>query len=763
MTAIDNAGPLTNGSDPSSDRPPEPDGRTPRPPEAPPVPTVAPGDLVEEAQPPPLNPTLPVPAPDVPPIGGEPPPNDPKWAPPNSEATAPDAGEEWGASDGIPSVEQHFGRNEGIAIGIQINQTIHRLRGDLLPTDWINRRLATYRRLPAEEQKLNDILTREHVLVLHASESTGRYTAALAALHQKVGAQIRQVRREPGDPVSVEGLEGARIGWILDLRDEGDRLPSGIIGPSLTEDAPYLQRTGSYLVVLTSTEAWQQVARGSDALAHHLQHPDPIPVLRAHLETLEVLRADRWLSEERITTGIGGRPPAEVVGWARTIHEAEALAQGTQKVFEELVDDVVQAAEDWRTRLLAWHTGHPDSSDRNYLLAAAVLDGAPVETVYKAADSLARALGETPQPRSGQQGLGVIALTEAIHADLTREDTVCFRRPGYTESVVDYFWVDRPHLTQEFTHWTAEQTRNKDLPDDVADQLAGRVSRWALDYTRRKRAKRATELLRDIAQQWAKPLPEQACDLLAAAALDPEAGRRARDAYLSWVRRSDEDVSPRLKVVLAQACERLAAVYPTMMLLRLTELAAHTEEREVTSAVGHALTALWDQPKQRQNIQNKLTEWASDSSESRRTAACHAFIHLATRTADDGCPVLLTTTRNDERHDWQAARWRDLLDSKPPYPLLQPAFNAWMDAAVARSDLREPVLSTFQDAIYRPESDLYYSSDRCVVLTHLLYAWAPPQSQHPPSVEEQLRDQLVHTLHEADLTAPMPHQHAKVG
>ncbi|MFD5124140.1 hypothetical protein [Streptomyces sp. NPDC058385] len=660
-------------------------------------------------------------------------------------------------------IEQHLGRNDGQNIGLQIVQAINRLRGDLLPPDWIAQQLATFTRPDDEQQALRTVLTDHNVLVLHAPDSVGRYTAALAALHHLVGNNIRQVRREPGEPFSAEGLEGAKTGWILDLRDEGDRLPSGV-GAALLEDTPHLEKAGSYLIVVTVTHTWRNASRGTDALARPLSLPDPNSVLRAHLENVAPpVKADRWLERSEITEGIAKRLPAEVAAWARAIREAEFLDPYGELSFDELVDEVVQAAEDWRTQLLDWHTEQQDSTHRNYLLAAAVLDGAPVETVYDAAQSLAKALGEKPKPPRGQQGLGVIALTDAIDAEVSDEDTVCFLRTGYAEAVVDYFWADRPHLVQEFTSWTADQTGNKNLPEDVAYQLADRVTGWALKYMRAKRGKRATNLLRQIAGQWSQSLPEQARDLLTMAALDTEAGRRVRDVYLDWARTSDQETPPRLKTALARACERLADVYPTMMLLRLTELAARTDSQDVTGAVGHALTVLWDQPKRRQDIQDQLASWSGNQGPGRRTAAHHAFLHLAARTSENGAPVLLATARQDNAQaTWQTARWRGLLqDSRSlPRPLLQQALTIWMEAALALPDLQDLVLTTLQHAVYQPQTDSVYAADRYLALSHLLFAWAPVQSQHPSSAREKLRDQLLLALRQADPAAPAPADHA---
>ncbi|MBP0458982.1 hypothetical protein [Streptomyces montanisoli] len=659
------------------------------------------------------------------------------------------------------SIHQRLADNNGVNIGLQINQAINRLRGDLLPPEWITERLATYEQPVQEKEELHRILTQHHVLVLHAPDHPGRYTAALAALHRKVGDNIRHVRREPGEAFSAEGLEDHKTGWILDLRDEGNRLPSGV-GPALLEDAPHLADCGSYLAVLAATEPWRHASKGTDRLAHRLPLPPPEEVLRAHLErTPPPVKSDRWIGASEVTAGIKDGPPAKVARWAEAIREAECLDLKKEKPFKDLVHEVVQAVEDWRAELLDWHTRHEDSAHRNYLLAAAVLNGAPVETVYGAADTLAQALGESPPPRHGQQGLGVIALTDAIDAYVTDDDTLRFRRIGYGEAVVDYFWADRPHLIKRFTHWTADQTGNKDLPDDVANQLADRVTTWALQYMRAKHGRRATQLLRDIAGQWSTSLPEQARDLLTVAAVDTGTGRRVRDAYLAWARRSDRDVPPRLKTALARACERLADVYPTMMLLRLTELAAHTEDEDVTDAVGHALTVLWDQPTSRSEIQDQLDDWSRSPEAGRRTAAHHAFLHLAARTTEDGRPVLLVAAHEDKSQAWQTARWRDLLlhYRTLPGPLLQQALNAWMNAAASLPDLQEPVLTILQHAVYQSQTDTVYAADRYLALSHLLFAWAPVQSLHPPSEQEVLRDRLLLALRQADPAVPAPDGH----
>lgn len=655
-------------------------------------------------------------------------------------------------------VAQNVVHNAGTMIGIQIQREIQRLRGLPLTAREVDEHLRTYVRHEEDHKKIADILGGQPLVVLYGEDGSGRYTTALDVLRQRMGSGIRLVRREPGDAFAVEYLTDRNTGWILDLRSEDEQLPPGF-GRTLLTDAPLLTDAGSCLVVLTHPRAWSRGGSGAANLACALSRPQARDVLRAHLEKPRLpIDASRWLGESRIAEGIEGKSPAEVASWAQAIHTAERLDRRSpnaatpdedRKRFEKLVDHVVQATEDWRSKLLSWQLTYTDSDYRNYLLAAAALDGAPAETVYDASQQLARALGEHPEPRPGQQGLGVVALTDAINGYLGSGDTVCFDRPGYTEAVVDYFWADRPHLAGKFTSWTATQAAT--LPEDLAAPLAFRVSQWALRYTVRKRT---TRLLRAIAQEWSPPtaLPSHARDLLIAAALDPATGQRARDAYLTWARDDSGKVPASLKSVLAQACEQLAAVYPKSMLLRLTELA---QDETVADAVGQALTALWDQPSQRRTIQDSLTAWSQGADAARKSAAHLAFAHLAVRTTGNALPALLASQDDDLDTDWITARWRGALDTNAKHPTTYKAFTVWMNAALGVPGIQEQILQIFINAVHRP-TDPVYAARRFLTASHFLFAWAPSEPGQAATAHTELRDHLMTTLRQADPAAPPP-------
>lgn len=589
--------------------------------------------------------------------------------------TGPGAGEGSTWPPSAPGVQQNVGGdNHGTMIGIQNVNEIRRLRGTPLPKDWIEDRLAAYLADETLTNALNGILTAHRVAVLHGPPGTGRYSTALHTLtRQPTVTAVRQVRREPNDPVDLEGLIDEDTGWILDLRDEEEILRPGF-GLHLTADVTdHLRATRSFVIVVTHPDIWARVAGEATELARPITPPTGLNVLRAHLtRPLPVLGGpEQWLADDKIIAAMKDARPATAADWARIIRAAADLnsASTEPKPISELVDSVVQSANNWRNALRSWHTQHTVSAHRNYLLAAAVLDGAPAETVYDAHITLGAALQDTSPPAGGQQGPGIIELTHTIGGELADDDHIRFHHPGYAEAVVDYFWVDRPHHVAAFTHWTAELATT--LPPDLGKPLAERVTQWATRYTL---AKQSFTVLRTIATDWAKTphLHGPAQELLVAAAVGPTDGKRAREQYLTWAKAPDtDDPSKRghtptaLKRALAGALAQLAPAYPQIALKRLAELAVHTTDDAVADAVGDALTQLWDHTALQDSVRTILSSWFTSSQPHYVAAARRAFLHLAARTAPDDLPLLLkdTVTRS-----WTLAGWRCALDGPVTTP-----------------------------------------------------------------------------------------------
>ncbi len=660
---------------------------------------------------------------------------------------------------------QRIGTNNGLAIGTLIQQSIRRLRGTPLPGKEIDTCLRTYVPNLDDENAIRKILDSQRIVVLTGADGSGRFTTALRMLRHRVGDSIRQVRREPGTLFEVAGLTEERTGWILDLRAE---TPHAGFGRELEEDSSELPK-GSFLVVLMSQTTWTECGQNTEGLVHELAGPSPAEVLAKLLETAPLLTdLDTWTEAAEITAGIKHLLPGQIAAWAGAIVTTEELERDAGRLTEttardrdyiaQLIRSVVKAAENWRSTLLAWHNTYQDSDYRNFLLAAAVLEGASSQSVYEASGRLAADFDEDPAPRPGQKGLGVIALADAADADLLPDATIRFRHHNKAEAVVDYFLDDRPHLLKEFTTWTAAQVGSLD-DAQASSLLAQRVSHWTVRYTARHRTVR---LLKELSEQWSTAQEQEACDMLVLAALDDHAGSLVRNALRRWARGEAGTLSDPFTIVLIRACRRLIDVHPTSMFSRLAELASSTitadgtRSDEVTEAISQALNTLWDQDSQRPAIRQQLSQWAGATNRPQQRAAHDTFAHLAQRHGPTG-PSLLTDTDSDLT--WLAGMWRNALPihSEPPRSVVE-AFCYWMQTALEQPSLTDTTEQIFRQAVHA-DHDPYYSGNRHVAMQKLLFSWAPtPMPTHQVGEAVHLRDRYLAALQKQDpATPPEPH------
>ncbi|MEU6449788.1 hypothetical protein [Streptomyces sp. NPDC046979] len=658
-----------------------------------------------------------------------------------------------------------IGTNNGFAIGTLIQQSINRLRGIPLTRKEIDDCLRPYVPQPDDETATTKILDDRRVVVLTGSDGSGRFTTALQMLRSRVGDNIRQVSREPKAPFDVAGLTEKRTGWILDLRAE---TPHTGFGRELKHDSDELPE-GSFLVVLMSATAWTKCGKNTEGLAHEIAGPPPAEVLAKLLEPAPLLiDHGTWTGHPDITGGIKGLRPGQVAAWAGAIVTTEELERDAGRLTTATADDrnytdrlvgsVVKAAENWRRMLLAWHNKYQDSDYRNFLLAAAVLEGATSQSVYEASADLAADFDEDPAPRPGQKGLGVIALADAADADLLPDGTIRFRHHNKAEAVVDYFLDDRPHLLKQFTTWTAAQVGS--LEDAQASRLlAQRVSHWTVRYTARHRTVR---LLKELSEQWSTTQQQAACDMLVLAALDDHAGSLVRGALRRWARGEAGTLSDPFTIVIVRACRRLIDVHPASMLNRLTELASSTvtadgaRSGDVTETISQTLNTLWDRDGQRRAIRRQLSQWADATNRSQQRAARDTFAHLAQRRGPTG-PSLLTDTDRDLT--WVASMWRNALPThgEPPLSVVE-AFGYWMQAALDHPSLTDTTEQVFRQAVHA-DRDPYYSGSRLVAMQKLLFSWAPtPPPAHQVGEAVHLRDRYLAALQEQDpATSPEPH------
>jgi hypothetical protein len=140
----------------------------------------------------------------------------------------------------------------------------------------------------------------------------------------------------------------------------------------------------------------------------------------------------------------------------------------------------------------------------------------------------------------------VAGLIGKIEAKEVGNGRISLRRPAYPESVLDFVWLDRPHLRTELKKWLTELPGNPDL-DDIATENAGHtLIELAIRHDDDSAIKYA-------ANSWATGgQMNLAAVALTEAALNASTGRAVRRHMYEWADRVTTDL--RLQLTIANVC-----------------------------------------------------------------------------------------------------------------------------------------------------------------------------------------------------------------
>lgn len=661
---------------------------------------------------------------------------------------SPVDGREDGAAGGI-RIDIRAGDNRGQIIA-QWFDAVQRHSGAPLSRRWVEEELRDY--VPfGNEVRAGELLDANRVLVLVADNpGSGRWTAALRLLSDPVRGltTLRRIRRDPGNSFSMDGLHGRRTtGWILDLRDPDEDMQAKCdFGHELLQ-ADDLQADGSFLAVLVSAELWDRIGSGASGLELRIEPPDQVELFTKLLKSSGIDRPEAWADKFKPASEY--RRPAQVREWANAVvssYSGYEIKKGRPPTPEDSYEDIKKSAQNavssWMDELAEWHRKPGRTSyERNYLLLAAVYDGAPIEGVHNKVASLASELGETGEaakPLPGQQGPGLIQLAREIqNAELLPNGRLRFPGPGYAEAVVRYFWLDRPNLINAFMRWTVQLSL--ELKHPQGSQLAERMAPWILHHAQVTNSIRP---LRLVASEWSedKNLAEHAHALLTAASLDPQLGSGVRKAMGAWV--GQDGASPALLQTLARVFRTLVPAHD-QMLGRLGDLARSPKEG-VAEAVGEAIKDLWSDNKLRPLLSGTLISWFDSDQEAMKQAAVSTFLHLARR----GLPTLLDEPAIGVP-EWVVRGWRVVLEADKLSPLGGQAFMAWMDTAVLQEALMELAISTLVRAVHDTPSD-YRRGLRLLNLGRLTEQWRLQGGTVDDHARAEISQELQHRIQLAD-------------
>jgi len=571
------------------------------------------------------------------------------------------------------------------------------------------------------------------LVVLRARPDSGTRTAAVAMIERITREEIVQPHYlrlgSNGFPTAALASERSQA-YLMDLSvigEESDLPPD--FGPALSAASDVLDNAGSHLIVIVEPRQWDRIGRYVRTdLVHDLEAPASELVARKWLEYhASAHDFSHWFATSEIQGLLTGATPREAVEIAQLIRTAVTpgfvpppIAGGVKAGdvdFQRRVESVVAAREQWRSQLLTWHmTSGRTAFERNFLLATAVLRGFPVGAAYKEAKRLCAKLGDVADGVSGHSGPGVIELLNTVQADLAHDGRVHFPRPRWAESVLDYYWVDRPDGHDEFISWLIRLPRSDSFLSEERPDVVRRVSDVVAGLVL---TPERIDRLGDVIDLWSaqEELRAAAWEFLDAASLDLRLGRSVAQTMLRWS--TGRDVQRRRAV--AWVCGReFGQVSTGKALVRLGHL-IESGEPEVVAEAERAVVALWERSAIGHELLAQLVKWGSDGTATRVRAARNIFVTIAAipSSSDASRPDLLVRAMADvEALDLVAKGWRDLLASDMRSDELVAALRPWFEACRMSPDsARVDVLSVFERVTAGSRS-AHERLQKCVYLWH---------------------------------------------
>lgn len=600
------------------------------------------------------------------------------------------------------------------------------------------------------------------VLVLLREPGTGRTFAAhalLAHLQHRIGASVGPLSFGSTSRFPVLRLPRAEnVGYLLELpADEETFAVDADFGAQIERLQHALRKRSSRLIVLTTPQQWARISAGAPPdIAPRLGLPDPVAVARAWLQAEDdSLDAATWLADPRIQHLLARQGPSNVLQIVSLILNAERRPTSEDldpskrdQERDERVRSVVAARTNWREDLLKWHCEAGRTSfQRNFLLVASLLREAPVAHVYAQTSELNTFLGDQAVSLSGQQAPGVIEMVHAVEGDLSEDDTVQFKRPGWDDAALAYFWIDRPMSRKKFLAWMAKaptfrtnQYLETISPEDrkLLAQRAGEFAvRWAARHGK-------ADPLEEIVTAWHNDdtVWPVAVELVSAAALHPTLARFIHDILLRW---SKKDSAPLQQLTVDVCAGEFGRRHTGKALLRLLYAAA-SPHSDVHTALREAVRNLWGDPTARPNLFAEVISWCSPDSK-RIAAGRRAFSALATLTDAQapGWPLLLRPAGADSDFEASPAAlstgWRALLDSQADEAETAEALRLWMDTAWLHPETQPTVFSVLRQGVDIPgRAGGNHPRHR---LRDLLYRWQPVPAENADPERVRLRHALA--------------------
>jgi len=464
----------------------------------------------------------------------------------------------------------NFGQDNDYTFYLGLHN-LGRLRiSDVTPTWLASRHLRFI--APGHYDRTVDLLGRQDGLaILHGAAGSGRRTAALMLLYgENAETNVRVIPPEFERRVAQaewrtfeasDVLPGNRL--LLDLSDVEEESFIELQSYLHTLQTALFDRNAKLVVVLPSNH---NGLRDFRSYLVEIRRPDATQVLAKHLAAKDIDGATNLV---RYRDRLASMSMAAVEQPAsRAADEQRLDPTGSVHLWlERAINSEVERRQTVSSMLNTLKAGRP----RSLLLSAALLDGAPRDTVFLGQHRLLEILrtGDT-EPENDIELAGVTRALSELNVDLqmTLTGRLTFADEALAQMVMQHFWDELPWLRPKLIEWVRHLVGSTDL--DLTEQLT--VARRIGDQCRQSRR---ADLALSLVEDWANrnlQTPQSAayqllCDLLD----DDRTAPPARQLLYWWAR--DENLSRRRAAIVIAACvEVLGQVYPDQAVVRLSWL-----------------------------------------------------------------------------------------------------------------------------------------------------------------------------------------------
>ncbi|MFI5652137.1 hypothetical protein ACIA71_13055 [Streptomyces anulatus] len=513
------------------------------------------------------------------------------------------------------------------------------------------------------------------VVLLEGPPGSGRRAAAIMLLHgfgEDRGADNEEIRFEelPGtDEDESHLVPGRDDRFLLDLSGIADEDTYGKAQRLLAVRRSQVQEVGAHMVVVLPSGMEHAHPPDLDPHTVRLGRPRGVAVVTRYLrmDRMPFRPADLGSSElHHLCDRAPMRELARLAGLVRAARDSGRFGADFAGWLDKAMHTVTDRANEVGRQVTAVRT----VPERALLLATAMFEEAPADTVYEAWHGLMKTVRHEEEVTTELARTDFGERLAGLGIERDPDGRLRFDRLAYADAVRTYFWANFPGVRNDLRDWIGHAAGLRGLTTDDQLNVVVRFGERALAVGR-------PDHLFDLVARWANRATGTPCDPRAVVALELGLGH---ERFGGWFRKRMYEcvvrpgsLSDGLARVLTTACvQSLSATHPDQAVVRLHYLAVRKGE-----AAGEAREALFDLAGRDRRLYRLLIDRLRDRAH-REPDRAEPHLHLLTE--------LLRTDRAPVPPPWPDLflGWKAVF-SQPPTEHWNPLVSSWLNAAAGDS------------------------------------------------------------------------------